>query len=59
MSCPSCGDRNVGQIRFSVVASGVSFHYCRRCENRWWTAESSHLELDEVLQAAAVLGRAS
>jgi hypothetical protein len=59
MSCPRCGDRNIGEIRFGVVASGVTFQYCRYCENRWWTRASERVALADVLQGATVLARAS
>ena len=60
MHCTNCKGADIGQIRFSTVASGVEFHYCRRCEHRWWTSEDRTLDLDSVLeQAATPLSKAS
>lgn len=60
MTCPRCSHEDIGTIRFAVVASGVDFSYCRRCEHRWWTGRAQgDLPLDDILEAATVLARAS
>lgn len=57
MTCNECGARDVGEVRFSTVGSGVRFNYCRHCETTWWVSEDRTVGLDTVLQAATVLSR--
>lgn len=58
MTCPTCTSGNIGEIAFAFE-SGLRFHYCRRCEHRWWEGRASNMRLDEVLRAACTLARAS
>lgn len=53
MGCPACSRIDVGEIRFSTVADGVVFRFCRVCEHRWWEAPTGEvLPIDAVLAAA-------
>jgi hypothetical protein len=59
MTCERCGYEDIGEIRFASMAKGVTFHFCRRCEYRWWVSDAGDLELGSVLEAATVFARAS
>ncbi|HVL80485.1 MAG TPA: hypothetical protein VM840_02700 [Actinomycetota bacterium] len=59
MDCPQCRSTETGTIGFSEVAEGARFHYCRRCEHRWWTARSQTVPLDTILTQVANLPKVS
>lgn len=59
MQCPKCQRRDIGEIGFSTIGSGVNFFFCRYCEHRWWVSGDGILELSSVLEAATIAARAS
>ena len=59
MTCPHCAGKDLGEIRFAFSEQGLRFNYCRRCEHRWWEGSTRSLQLDDVLEAATALARAS
>jgi len=59
MNCPTCKHSDTGEIRFEAVAEGATFHYCRRCEHRWWVARGESVDLDAVLSQSVSLPKVS
>ncbi|HVE92710.1 MAG TPA: hypothetical protein VNE62_10515 [Actinomycetota bacterium] len=53
MECPECSAEDFATIHFDSVADGAEFHFCRRCEHRWWLAgDGSPLSLTDLLANA-------
>jgi transposase-like protein len=47
--CPACGSLDLVHISMTLEGSGIRFHACHSCEERWWEKDGLRIPLRAVL----------